>query len=87
MMYKLFLFGDKQLFALVQIPADMNLKEGDIFYYKGFKYKILRHIRVAFDVEYNEEGNRKHNVLAKTDKERDLQFQLPELIITEIPDL
>lgn len=87
MIYKLFLFGDKQLFAVVQIPNDMNLKEGDIFYYKELKYKILRLIRTVFEVEYNEEGNRKYNNFAKTDKERDTQFQLPELIITEIPEL
>lgn len=87
-MYKLFLFGDKQLFALVQIPADMNLKEGDIFWYKGLKYKILRHIRIAFELQYDEQGRMKNlHEPGKTDKERNEQIQFPELIITEIPEL
>lgn len=81
MIYKLFLFGEKQLFALVQIPADFNLKEGDIFNYEGKKYKILVFIRTAFLIEFDAEGRQKSQPIPKPNE------HIPELIITEIPQL
>jgi hypothetical protein len=39
MIYKLFLFGDNQLFAYTEIFNDMHLKEGDMFYFEEKRYK------------------------------------------------
>lgn len=85
MMYKLFLFGEKELFALVDIPQDMNLKEGDLFNYQDKRYKILRFTRVAIPVQYDETGKRIRSIITGTDKEREARYMLPELLITESP--
>ncbi len=62
MIYKLFLYGQKELFAYTEIFHDMNLKEGDMFYFEEKRYKVLRIIRTYKRVEWDDKGNPKRPV-------------------------
>jgi len=85
MIYKLFLFGEKQLFAYTQIFNDLHLKEGDMFYFEEKRYKILRIIRTYKRVEWNDKGDPKHQVANGTSQQQFAELEAPELIITEVP--
>ncbi len=84
MIYKLFLYGQKELFAYTEIFNDMHLKEGDMFYFEDKRYKILRIIRTYKRVEWDDKGNSKHAVSNPTPKQF-AELEAPELIITEVP--
>jgi hypothetical protein len=84
MIYKLFLFGEKELFAYTEIFNDMNLKEGDMFYFEEKRYKILRIIRTYKRVEWDDKGYPKRQVQNATQKQF-AELEAPELIITEVP--
>lgn len=56
MIYKLFLFGEKELFTYTEIFNDIHLKEGDMFYFEEKRYKILRIIRTYKRVEWDDKG-------------------------------
>lgn len=83
MIYKLFLFGDNQVFAYTEIFNDIFLKEGDLFYFQGKRYKILRVTRVYLPIEFDG-GQIKRHRIDTPNKEFIDEFG-PELIITEIP--
>lgn len=86
MIYKLFLFGEKELFAYTEIFNDMHLKEGDMFYFEEKRYKILRIIRTYKRAEWNEKGELKRTIDNAT-RQQFAELEAPELIITEIPKI
>lgn len=84
MIYKLFLFGEKELFAYTEIFNDMCLKEGDMFYFEEKRYKILRVIRTYKRVEWDDKGNTKRTYQDVTSRQF-AELEAPEMIITEVP--
>lgn len=82
MIYKLFLYGQKELFAYAEIFND--LKEGDMFYFEDKRYKILRIIRTYKRVDWDDKGNPKHPIQNATPQQF-AELEAPELIITEVP--
>lgn len=84
MIYKLFIFGEKELFAYTEIFNDFYLKEGDLFYFEEKRYKILRIIRTYKRVEWDDKGETKRSVQIAT-RQQFAELEAPELIITEIP--
>jgi len=84
MIYKLFLFGEKELFAYTEIFYDMHLKEGDMFYFEEKRYKILRIIRTYKRVEWTADGNTKRRSETFTNRQF-AELEAHELIITEVP--
>lgn len=84
MIYKLFLFGEKELFAYTEIFNDMCLKEGDMFYFEQKRYKILRIIRTYKRVEWDDKGAPKRAVY-NANQQQFAEQEAPELIITEVP--
>lgn len=84
MIYKLFLFGDNQVFAYTEIFNDMHLKEGDMFYFEEKRYKILRIIRTYKRVEWDDKGSLKRKFQDATNQQF-AELEAPEMIITEVP--
>lgn len=84
MIYKLFLFGQKELFAYTEIFNDMHVKEGDMFYFEEKRYKILRIIRTYKRVDWDDKGNVKHAFPNATNQQF-AELEAPEMIITEVP--
>lgn len=88
MIYKLFLYGEKKLFAYTEIMQDAFLKENDTFYFEDKKYKILRITRTYLRIDFDTEGRTQRTKLQiLTDKEFAEKGPVPELIITEIPEV
>lgn len=85
MIYKLFLYGQKELFAYVEIFADIFLKEGDMFYFEGKKYKILRITRTYLRVGF--EGDKFKRSINNLPEKQFIDENGAELIITEIPEI
>lgn len=79
MIYKLFLFGQKDFLAYIE--ADPFLKEGDLFYFNSVKYKILRLVKHFHPVTFDATGKRLF-VTVYSDKET-----ATDMIITEIPEV
>lgn len=84
MIYKLFLFGEKELFAYTEIFQDVFLKEGDMFYFEEKRYKILRIIRTYKRIEWDDKGEAKRSVENAT-RQQFADLEAAELIITEVP--
>lgn len=84
MYYKLFIFGQKEIFAIVEIPSDMSLKVDDIFIHNEKRYKIIQYLRIARDIVFDDAGRRVYEPHKDT-KEDLSNAPLPELYITEIP--
>lgn len=84
MIYKLFLFGQNEVFAYTEIFNDMHLKEGDMFYFEEKRYKILRIIRTYKRLEWDDKGNLKRPVENPT-QQQFAELEAPEMIITEVP--
>lgn len=84
MIYKLFLFGEKELFAYTEIFNDLHIKEGDMFYFEEKRYKILRIIRTYKRIEWNDKGETKRTIENAT-RQQFAELEAPELIITEVP--
>lgn len=84
MIYKLFLFGEKELFAYTEIFNDMHLKEGDMFYFEEKRYKILRIIRTYKRVEWDDKGTPKR-AFHNPNQQQFAELEAPGLIITEVP--
>lgn len=84
MIYKLFLFGEKEVFAYTEIFNDMHLKEGDMFYFEEKRYKILRIIRTYKRVEWDDKGVAKC-VSQNIAQQQFAELAVPEMIITEVP--
>jgi hypothetical protein len=79
MYYKLFIFGQKELFGTVEINY-RPMKEGDVFYFQDKKWKVLRIICTARAISFDDKG---HTVFEDTATRQ----PLPELFITEIPEV
>lgn len=84
MIYKLFLFGQNEVFAYAEIFNDMHLKEGDMFYFEEKRYKILRIIRTYKRIDWDDKGYAKRPVQNATGQQF-AELEAPELIITEVP--
>lgn len=84
MIYKLFLFGDNQVFAYTEIFNDFHLKEGDMFYFEEKRYKILRIIRTYKRVGWDDKGSLKRPIQIDN-QQQFAELEAPELIITEVP--
>jgi len=83
MYYKLFIFGSKELFALVEIFGPI-LDGGDYIVYKGVRYKILHSVVVAKEIKFDEAGKRIQGNINHDDKSI-INQDLCELYVTEVP--
>ncbi len=84
MYYKLFIFGESKVFAIVELIGGEFMKAGEMFLYKNVRYKILWNLKQARDIEFDEKGNRKYPVFAN-DEIGIKSAELPEMYVTECP--
>jgi hypothetical protein len=79
MEYKLFLFGNPELFAMIEVFY-RPLKEGEVFNFNGKRYKILKLVVHSRAIEYDADGRKKY-----LDENKGREF-MPEIYVTEIPE-
>lgn len=87
MIYKLYIYGEKELFAYTEIFNDAFLKEGDLFTFEAKKYKILRITRYLKRLVFNDKGEKLFDHSGLNLKEYLQKEGAPELIITEVPEV
>lgn len=84
MYYKLFIFGESKVLAIVELPGGEFMKSGDMFLFKNVRYKILWNLRQAKEIEFDEKGKRKYQHYSD-DQIALAAAELPEMYITECP--
>lgn len=84
MIYKLYLYGQTAIFGYTEIFNDAFLKDGDVFFYNGKKYKILTIVKTYFEIKFNEKGESIRDFNNKPTKDFIDEFG-NSLVITEIP--